>query len=77
MTAGKTAMDKGSTVVNSNTVSVSHPKSLKQQLAKAEKDLKNMTNRNVNEVVLHAQEQVITQLQQEIAQAEARSKHLL
>ncbi|MCE8466655.1 hypothetical protein [Bacteroides nordii] len=74
MTAGKTAMDKGSTVVNSNTVSVSHPKSLKQQLAKAEKDLKNMTNRNVNEVVLHAQEQVITQLQQEIAQAESKKQ---
>ena len=31
----------------------STPKSLKQQLAKAEKDLKNMTNRKVDGTVLH------------------------
>ncbi len=64
VTAGEPAID----IIN---FANSTPKSLKQQLAKAEKDLKNMTNRKVDGTVLHVQEQIIEQLKQSIEEEES------
>ena len=67
-TAGKTATNDNS-VANAKAVRTI---SLKQQLTKAEKDLKNMVNRKVDDTVLHAQEQVVEQLKQDIAKKDSK-----
>ena len=71
LTAGQTAMENSNEVVN-NSVDSTPTKGLKQQLVKAERDLKNMTNRKMSKTVLHAQEQVIEQLKQKLEEADRK-----
>ena len=71
MAAGETAKVSNNEVVN-NPVDSTRPKSLEQQLVKAERDLKNMTNRKMSETVLRAQEQVIEKLKQRITEMESK-----
>ena len=71
MAAGETAKVSNNEVVN-NPVDSTRPKSLKQQLVKAERDLKNMTNRKMSETVLRAQEQVIEKLKQQLTEMESK-----
>ncbi|MCS2322625.1 hypothetical protein NXX34_05630 [Bacteroides fragilis] len=69
-TAGKTATNDNS-VANAKAVRTI---SLKQQLAKAEKDLKNMVNRKVDDTVLRAQEQIVEQLKQAITEKNSKKE---
>ena len=69
-TAGKTATNDNS-VANAKVVRTI---SLKQQLTKAEKDLKNMVNRKVDDTVLRAQEQIVEQLKQAITEKNSKKE---
>lgn len=69
-TAGKTATNDNS-VANAKAVRTI---SLKQQLTKAEKDLKNMVNRKVDDTVLRAQEQIVEQLKQAITEKNSKKE---
>lgn len=62
-TAGKTATNNNS-VANAKVGKAVRTISLKQQLTKAEKDLKNMINRKQDETVINCQRQMIEQLKQ-------------
>ena len=59
-TAGKTATSKS--VANAKAGKAVRTLSLQQQLIKAERDLKNIVNRQLGETVLHAQELIVKQL---------------
>lgn len=70
-TAGKTA--NSNSVANDKTVKAMRTHSLQQQLAKAERDLKNLLNRKLGETVIHAQELVVEQLKQAVEENKEES----
>lgn len=72
-TAGKTATDNNS-VANAKAGNAVRTKSLKQQLIKAERDLKNMINRKQDEAVINCQRQIIEQLKQAKAKKDSRKE---
>lgn len=72
-TAGKTAT-KNNTVANAKTGNAVRTTSLKGQLTKAEKDLKNMINRKVDDTVLRAQERIVEQLKQAISKKDSKEE---
>lgn len=72
-TAGETASNTNS-VDNAKAGKTVRTTSLKGQLTKAEKDLKNMINRKVDDTVLHAQEQIVEQLKQAISKKDSKKE---
>ena len=72
-TAGKTATNDNS-VANAKAGKAVRTISLKQQLTKAEKDLKNMVNRKVDDTVLRVQEQIVEQLKQAITEKNSKKE---
>lgn len=72
-TAGKTATDNNS-VANAKAGKAVRTVSLKQQLIKAERDLKNMINRKQDEAVINCQRQIIEHLKQAKAKKDSRKE---
>lgn len=72
-TAGETATNNNS-VANVKAGKAVRTTSLKQQLTKAEKDLKNMVNRKVDDTVLCAQKQIVEQLKQAITEKNSKKE---
>lgn len=72
-TAGETATNNNS-VANAKAGKTVRTTSLKQQLTKAENDLRNMVNRKVGETVLCAQRQIIEQLKQAKAKKDSKKE---
>lgn len=72
-TAGKTATDNNS-VANAKVGKTVRTVSLKQQLIKAERDLKNMINRKQDETVINCQRQIIEHLKQAKAKKDSRKE---
>ena len=70
-TAGKTATSKS--VANAKAGKAVRTLSLQQQLIKAERDLKNIVNRQLGETVLHAQELIVKQLKQAIEEKNSKA----
>ena len=62
-TVGETTINIDS-VANAKSGKVVRTTSLKQQLVKAERDLKNMMNRKQDEAVINCQRQIIERLKQ-------------
>ena len=71
-TAGKTVT--GNTVANTKAGKAVRTLSLQQQLIKAERDLKNIVNRQLGETVLHAQELIVEQLKQAIEEKNSKKE---
>ena len=72
-TAGKTAINNNS-VANAKVGKTVRTISLKQQLTKAERDLKNMINRGQDETVINCQRQIIEQLKQAKAKKDSKKE---
>lgn len=72
-TAGKTASNTNS-VANVKAGKAVRTTSLKQQLIKAERDLKNMINRKQDEAVINCQRQIIEQLKQAKAKKDSKKE---
>lgn len=70
-TAGKTAISNS--VANAKAGKAVRTLSLQQQLIKAERDLKNIVNRQLGETVLHAQELIVKQLKQAIEEKNSKA----
>ena len=70
-TAGKTATSKS--VANAKAGKAVRTLSLQQQLIKAERDLKNIVNRQLGETVLHAEELIVKQLKQAIEEKNSKA----
>ena len=73
-TAGKTATSKS--VANAKAGKAVRTLSLQQQLIKAERDLKNIVNRQLGETVLHAQELIVKQLKRLVKRRIVKPSHL-
>lgn len=72
-TAGKTASEK-KIVANAETGNAVRTISLKEQLSKAERDLKNMINRKLDESVINEQKRIMEQLKQDIAKKDSKKE---
>lgn len=66
--------EKVNTVSNIKTMTTMSTKDLKKLLAKEERDLKSLISKKMNDTIINAQQGIIAQLQQEIAQAESKKQ---
>ena len=66
--------EKVNKVSNIKTMATMSTKDLKKLLAKEERDLKSLISKKMNDTIINAQQGIITQLQQEIAQAESKKQ---
>ena len=62
------------TVANIKTMATMCTKDLKKRLAKEEKDLKSLISKRMNDTIINAQQEIIAQLQQVIAQVESKKQ---